>query len=148
MSQSHCLSALIAKRAELAGEIEALAAQLTRKRADLVHLDATMRLIDSSFVPETIRPKRQKPPGPDLFGRKELPRLVLEALRGADGPLRSMEIARAVMARRGLPDDAALLRRVENMVDGALRRREGRMVERVWNGRALGWRTAIDQARI
>ena len=99
-----------------------------------------MRLIDSSFVPETIRPKRQKPPGPDLFGRKELPRLVLEALRGAEGPLGSMEIARAVMTRRGLPEDAALLRRIENMVDGVLRRREGRMVERVWKGRALGWK--------
>ena len=99
---THCLSALIAKRAELAGEISALEAQLTCKRADLVHLDATMRLIDSSFVPETIRPKRQKPPGPDLFGRKELPRLVLEALRGPEEPLGSMEIARTVMARRRL----------------------------------------------
>ena len=45
------------------------------------------------------------------------------------------------MARRGLQEDAVLLRRIENMVDGVLRRREGRMVEQLDRGtRALGWR--------
>jgi hypothetical protein len=52
-----------------------------------------------------------------------------------------MALARAIMGRKGMvAADAVALRRVENMVDGALRRREGQTVERVQDGRTLGWR--------
>jgi hypothetical protein len=69
---------------------------------------------------------------------------VLDVLRDAGGPLGSMGIARAIMERKGMvAADAVALRRVENMVDGALRRREGRMVERIANGRALEWRLSM-----
>ena len=91
--------------------------------------------------PELIRPKRPSRKGCDWFGRGELGRLVLDALRDAPGPLGSIALARMIMERKGMvAADAVALRRVENMVDGALRRREGRMVERVPNGRALGCR--------
>ena len=53
------LSALIRKRAELAGEIEATSAQLAQMRANLVHLDAVLRLLDPDAVPAEIAPKRQ-----------------------------------------------------------------------------------------
>ena len=39
-----------------------------------------------------------------------------------------------------MPVDAVALRRVAGMVKGALHRREGRMVERVGNGRDVRWR--------
>ena len=38
-------AALIRKRAELAGEVEALDARLAQLRADLVHLDAAIRIM-------------------------------------------------------------------------------------------------------
>ena len=52
------------------------------------------------------------------------------------------------MERRGLdPGDRAALRRVEGMVGPALRRREGRMVERVADGRTSGWRRSMLEPR-
>jgi hypothetical protein len=52
-------------------------------------------------------------------------------------------LARAVMDRKGMvAADPVALQRVENRVDGAPRRREGRTVERVAHGRALGWKVA------
>ena len=68
-------------------------------------------------------------------------RLALEALRDARGPLGTREVAQVVMDRRGPPaGDAVVLRRVENMLKGALRRREGATVESVVNGRrAAAW---------
>ena len=44
MAESHVVSALVAKRAEIAGVIAQTERQLGQFRADLVHLDATLRL--------------------------------------------------------------------------------------------------------
>ena len=138
------VAALSRKRAELAGEIEARLAEVDRLRADLVHLDAAIRILCPEAEPELIKPKRPSRKGCDWFGRGELGRLVLAALRDEPGPLGSMAIARTVMARKGMvAADAVALRRVENMVNGALRRREGRTVDRVANGRILEWRLSM-----
>jgi hypothetical protein len=93
--------------------------------------------------PELIRPRKPSRKGCDWFGRQELPRLILERLRAAEQPLSAVEIARAVMACKGLDAaDGTALQRVAGMVKGALNRRQGRMVERVGNGRDVRWRIA------
>jgi hypothetical protein len=96
------LAALSRKRAELAGEIEARLAEADRLRADLVHLDAAIRILCPEAEPELIRPKRPSRRGCDWFGRGELGRLVLDALRDAAEPLGSTALAGAVMERKGM----------------------------------------------
>ena len=88
---------LFRKRAELAGEIEDRAVALDQLRADLMHLDAAIRIMDPDAVPELIAPKLPRPQGCDWFGRGELSRMVLDVLREAARPLSSVEIARAVL---------------------------------------------------
>ena len=51
-------AALIRKRAVIAGEIEALDAKLGQLRADLVHLDAAIRIMCPDAEPELIRPRK------------------------------------------------------------------------------------------
>ncbi|MFZ1431213.1 MAG: hypothetical protein WAS21_31190 [Geminicoccaceae bacterium] len=120
-------AALIRKRAELAGEIEALDATLSQLRADLAHLDAAIRIMSPDTDPEAIRPKKPSRKGCDWFGRGELARMVLDVLR-EQGPLGHAEIARAIMERKGLPaGDAVAVKRVAGMVKGAMHRRAGRM---------------------
>ncbi len=51
MAEPHVVSALVAKRAELAGEIEAAEKRVAKLRADLLHLDATLRLFDAEAEP-------------------------------------------------------------------------------------------------
>src|SRR5215217_3220351 len=118
-------SALIRKRAELAGEIKALAARCDQLRADLVHLDATIRIM----CPEMARPKVSGRGGSDWFGRGELGRMVLDTLREATTPMQVETITRAIIAAKGLPADAKALRRIENMVKGALHRQDVLTVE-------------------
>ena len=141
------VAALTRKRAELAGEIEEAQERIVQLRAGLVHLDATIRLLCPEAAPESIKPRKPTRKDCDWFGRGELGRLALDVLREAAEPLGSVALARAVMERKGMvAADVVALRRVENMVDGALRRREGRMLERVaGEGRALGWRIGNDQ---
>ena len=126
------------KRAELAGDALALDARLAQLRADLVHLDAAIRILCPHAEPELIRPKRPSRKGCDWFGRQELPRLILDALCDNEQPLSSADIARAVMARKCRDaGDSTALRRVAGMVKGVLHRQEGKTVERDGGG----WRT-------
>ena len=92
-------SALIRKRAEMSGEIEALRTKMARLQADLAHLDAVIRIMDPAAEPEAIRPKVPRNRC-EWFGRGELFRLAMDALRTAPEPLSAMEIARAVVAGR------------------------------------------------
>jgi hypothetical protein len=105
--------------AALAGEAEALDARLGQLRADLVHLDAAVRILCPDAEPELIRPRKPSGKGCDWFGRQELSRLVMERMRQAEKPLSSVEIAREVMTGKGMVvDDAIALRRVAGMVKG------------------------------
>ena len=84
-----------------------------------MHLDAAIRIMCPDAEPELIRPRKPSRKGCDWFGRQELPRLVLERMREAEQPLSSLQIAREVMARKGMDaGDAIALRRVAGMVKG------------------------------
>ena len=51
MAEPHVIGALRNKRAELAGTLRQIEQQLVQQRADLAHLDATMRLFDATIRP-------------------------------------------------------------------------------------------------
>jgi hypothetical protein len=91
------ISGLIAKRAELSGEIIEAEKRIARLRADLDSLDATIRLFDPSIAPKAIRP-RVKRTAPQRFRTGELTRATLSALRKAERPLSVREIADVVAA--------------------------------------------------
>ena len=63
MAESHVVSALVNKRAEIAGMITRTEQQLGQFRADLVHLDATIRLFAPEMEPKTIPAKRIRQSG-------------------------------------------------------------------------------------
>jgi hypothetical protein len=65
MAESHVISALVSKRAEIAGMIARTEQQLCQFRADLVHLDATTRLFAPELEPKAIPPRGS---GKPVFG--------------------------------------------------------------------------------
>ena len=54
------LSTLRDQRLEVADAIERLERQVDQHRADLAHLEATMRLFDPNVEPETFQPTHRK----------------------------------------------------------------------------------------
>ena len=134
-------SALIRKRAELAGEIEALRTRVANLQADLAHLDAVIRILDPATEPDAIRPKVPRN-ACDWFGRGELFRLAMDALRGVTEPQTAGQIAQAVMAAKGLTASPYAVRRITGMVDATLRRRGDLMERIVYGPRRVGWRVA------
>jgi hypothetical protein len=56
------IAALVTRRTELAGEIEATHEALRKMVMDLENLDATIQQFDPNYQVEAIRPKAFRPP--------------------------------------------------------------------------------------
>lgn len=72
MEGEHTISALTKKRAETAGEIERLEEALGQLRADLVHLDAVLRIFDPEGAEKAVKPYRKREAS-GYFATGELP---------------------------------------------------------------------------
>jgi len=57
MTETHVVSALRAKRAEISGYIHELQKKIGRLRASLLHVDASQRLFSPGADPDAIQPK-------------------------------------------------------------------------------------------
>jgi hypothetical protein len=121
MTNSHVVSALRLKRAEISGHIHELEKRIGRQRANLANLDATIKLFSPGTNPDSIPPKRSYR-RTRYFARNELSRLAQDALRTASGPLTSAEVAGAVMQARGMAVDEAFKEIVATRALTVLRR--------------------------
>jgi hypothetical protein len=122
MAETHVVLALRLKRAEISGHIHDLEKRITRQRANLANLDATIKLFSPGANPDAIPPRRAYR-RTRYFAHNELSRLTQDALRTASGPLTSAEIAAAVMQAKEMPvDDAAFKEIVADRTLTVLRR--------------------------
>jgi hypothetical protein len=102
MSELHVIGALRNKRAELAGVLRQLEQQLVQQRADLAHVDATMRLFDPDIRPKDIRPKQPRE-RTAWFRQGECLRLIYDELREATQPMTTRELAEQIMRVKAIP---------------------------------------------
>src|SRR5712675_3558877 len=122
-TKDHTLSRLIAKRAELAGIVAELEKELDQRRADLTHIDGTLRLLCSDIDPASIRPKRRYRRA-RYFAHNELSRLCLDAFRNASGePISSDDIAGEIIAAKAFDTrDSELRAAIRDQVGSVLKR--------------------------
>ena len=140
MAEPHVVAALRDKRAELSGTIVDLEKRLGQHRADLLHVDAVLRLFAPDLEPATIGPRAVRR-GNEWFKPGELARLVLDVLRTAPAPLSIRAITGQVMQRHGLePQDARTAERLRKPVTNALTRQAADLVERLQDGPLVTWR--------
>ncbi len=139
----YVLSGLTKRRAELAGEADALRSRLVAIAADMVHLDAVIRQFDPDYNLASIRPKR--PRGPDVAQRGERSRALLGVLREAAEPLTTTEVVRCTMAKQGQGGEGCrFVKQVTKRLSMALARQEKQgAVQALWeDGQAVRWETA------
>src|ERR1700676_2770601 len=108
--QPVAVNALRNKRSQLAGDIEYHERQIDLLRADLVHLDAALRLFDPDTDPDDIMPRRRVPRRSHYFAKGEQTRRVFEAIRN-HGTVSAVEIAAQAMADKGIPETDRKMRR-------------------------------------
>lgn len=94
----HTISGLLTKRREMISEAEGLRDRLAAIKNDMAALDRTLASFGFTGDLEAIMPRQRRHV---IFGRGELLRAILDELRDAERPLRSREIAQALIAVRG-----------------------------------------------
>jgi hypothetical protein len=130
-NQPVAVNALRNKRAEIAGMIAMYEREVDRLRAELVHVDATLRLFDPGTDPADIAALRRFPRRTEYFARGEVTKRVYDALRAAP-EIRAQDIADQAMRDKGMPEtDRAQRREFVNRflnVMGDMKRR-GKLVK-------------------
>lgn len=138
---NYMVSGLVAKRGELAGEIERTHERLRELVNQLEHIDGTLRIVAPDMEIEAIRPKAFRPPD-DWSKRGQMSRLVLSILRTAKEPLTSREIAAQMLLERAMDaEDVKMLRTMTKRVSTALRdqRDKGRVQSELGPGTYQLW---------
>ena len=139
MAELHVIGALRNKRAELAGMLRQLEQQLAGHRANLAHLDATMRLFDPDIRPKDIRPKPPRERNA-WFRQGECLRLIYDELREATQPVTTRELAERVMRVKAIPTaDDHQRELIQKTLLGSLNRAK-ETIERVEIAGVVSWR--------
>jgi hypothetical protein len=106
MTDPLVISILRQKRAEVAGIIASLEKEIHARRADLAHVDATLRLFAPGLAVDGIKPKLPAAPRSQHFDQGELSERCRVALRDAAEPVDVEDIARVAMREKGIdPED-------------------------------------------
>jgi hypothetical protein len=92
MTETHVISALRAKRAEILGEILAIQTRALKLRDDLASIDRAIRVFDPTIHVGQIRPVRKRKAARQ-FRHGECSRTILDMLRRAPSPMTAPEIA-------------------------------------------------------
>jgi hypothetical protein len=135
------VAALSRKRGEIAGLIAELEKQLAAHRADLVHMDNALRLMNSPIPGDDIPARKPRPRNAGYFVHGELSRRIYEAFREHE-TVTAADIADEAMRAKQLDDKgvratfiARFLVRLDQM---ALRGH----VQRIKEGQSVRWRLA------
>lgn len=140
MTETHVISALRAKRAQVSGYIHDLEKKVKTWRARLAHIDATIKIFSPETDPEAIPPRRTYRRS-NYFKKGELARLCLDELRKANGqPITTAIIVDGIILARGLPDDPALAVALTERVLNYLRaKRKAGAVTKIGTSRDAKW---------
>jgi len=147
MAESHVVSGLVAKHAELAGLIQFHRTEIERVASDLKHLDATLKLFAPEMDLRSLGSKRvnsSRTGGFKRFESRESHTWVLDQLREAVEPLTTVIMAERIIIAKGLEESRELRTSIQRTLTGTLRRLEKRgLVEdagRAENGLTVLWR--------
>lgn len=143
MTETHVVTALIAKRAELAGMLEHHHTTVRQLMIDLDAIDQSLRLFKPDIELDDIKPKPMPPRHAAYKG--EVARIVLGTLRTAKRACSTQELTMHVMAERGMNTaDKRLVKTVGKRVGACLRHHRTKGLIRSIDG--LGDRLAWEVA--
>ncbi len=138
MAEPHVIGALRDKRSELDGMLRQLEQQLVQQRANLAHVDATMRLFDPDIRPNDIRPKQLRERNA-WFRQGECLRLIYDELREATQPATTRELAERIMQVKAIPAADDCRERVQKTLLASLNRAK-QTIARVETAGVVRWR--------
>lgn len=101
MAESHVISGLVSKRAELSGLFQLHQIELRQIAIDLAHIDGAIKLFDPDYDLNAIKAKAKKQLNP-WFDHGEASRLILDVLRSASTALSTRQLGEAMSSLKGV----------------------------------------------
>jgi hypothetical protein len=140
MGQTHIVSGLVTKRAEIDGQIIARLAEIKDLKQILNHIDRTIKVFSPEFDLRTIRATRTNTRNA-LFAHGEAQRLVLGVMRECGEAMTSRQITDAIIEVKGFEITTHTVAQVQKNVLNVLRRleRKGVVVLSDGNDGILHW---------
>lgn len=138
---ANLVKTLLRKRRDIAFHITELERQVEAVRADLVHIDAVIRLFAPDIPPDALPKRERHPRRLDYFSHGEITRRVYDMLREGDS-VAAIDVAKRAMEEKGLSiEDRRVRTEFSRRITMQLEhlRREGR-VEKAGLGRGSRWR--------
>ena len=128
--------------AELGGQIKDNRREANRLAQNMKHVEAVLKMLQPGFNARSIAARRRYARH-SPFKRGVGTRHIMDALRAADRPLTSAQVAEAVLRKGGIAEPSALdIRNARGSVHSTLRRHQGKTVESVGDGIPVRWRIA------
>jgi hypothetical protein len=145
MGDSFIISGLREKRSAVAGQIVEHQREIDRLTADLLHIDAVLKIY--GLEPADIRTKGRIPKRSAYFGRFEISRRCYDALR-EKGTIRADQVVDLAMREKGLDPEADRKLRADftrRFLVTLHDMRKAGMVEKIGSGRGVVWRLQESQ---
>jgi hypothetical protein len=142
MGETQIIDGLREKRSELAATLSRLEGQIVQQRANLTHLDATMRLFDPDRGPEAMSGAGPQRTRSAWFRPGECLRLIYDVLREAPQPMTTRALADRVMSLKAITTaDERTCALVQKTVLGSLSRAKG-TIQRAETAGLVSWQIA------
>ena len=136
----HVVTALIEKRARVAGELQAAQYRVMRLRGDLAAIDSCLRMFKEGFDPTTIPAKVTLAKSPANLGKGVASRRALEILRVSGEALSSQDLALRVLLMLEKETDPRSVRALTVTIQSSFSRQKNPVVtfdRNTWPGK---WR--------
>lgn len=119
MAESHVVSGLVAKRAEIAGAVQDYQRRIDQLRADLGHMDAAIKICAPDYDLRTLPIKMVRGVS-RLFKAGECQRMTLDIMRESGAAMSSRQIALEIIRRKGFESNAETIEQVQKTVIGSI----------------------------
>jgi len=103
MAETHVISALTSKRAEVSGEIKHYEKLLKQSKLNLASIDQTIHLFDANYDLRTIKAKKVSKER--YFKTGEAKILILDILRTVAEPLSTSDVSRKIAFDKGIDSE-------------------------------------------
>ena len=97
MPEKHVVSALVERRARVAGDLRKMQLRVMALKADLSAIDACIRMFKADYDAATVAPKVTLEKNPAALPKGAGSRFALDVLRKSDEALTAPELARRVL---------------------------------------------------
>ena len=144
MAETHVVSALVDKYAELSGLILDYQKKIDQMRVAVGHLDASIKLFAPDYDLRSIRCKVPMRPRNQFFRQGEVSRMALDILRETGEALSSRQLAEIMIGRKSADMTVEMIEQFQRNVLPCLNRLEkaGTLIPAGKDGNALTWRIA------